>query len=766
LLIVESPSKCKKIESFLGDNYQCIASVGHIRQIDGLKSIDIDHGFAIRFSIIPEKKSHVESMRKTIANYRPTHILLATDDDREGEAIAWHICDVFGLDPTAVGRIVFHEITRKAVVDAVAHPRHIDLDLVHAQQSRQVLDMLVGFKISPVLWKYLYTAKDHALSAGRCQTPALRLVYDNDVKSKTEDAESVYKTTGIFTSQQIEFILNRTHATVDEMTTFYAALDSHTDYSVRVRSDGRVSTRAPPKPFNTSNLLQTASSQLHMGPKETMANCQKLYQEGFITYMRTDSMVYAAPFLEEGRQFVAAKYGENLVPDDFDAILLKDAKNPHEAIRVTHLEAEAYTGTDTGARAKTLYALIWRNTVQSMMTAAKYMVYDAEIGGPLETAFEHSVEVPQTLGWKTVEAKDTIEQAQSLANGRLLCLRSLKNAPPVSVESTVHVKHRFSHYGEASLIKRLEDLGIGRPSTFAMLVDTIQERGYVEKRDLPGLSVNIKEFCWTKVDRTKTTERAKVFGAERGKLVITPLGILVSEFLHSHFTELFSYDYTERMETSLDVVAHGQTPWTEPCATCLATIDACMRPLNGPGGLQREVFAIDDTHDLVYQKYGPTIRRKLGEGGAATTYEYKSVRHGLDLDLDKLRAGEYALSDLLEEGAKQVGEYEGQPIYLKHGKFGAYFECGEKKVSLKSLSVGPEDDGLEEAAQKAFEPKENSPGIRHLTDEISVRHGKYGPYVYYKTARMKKPKFIPMKGCPKGGGDEELLAWIREKIGK
>ncbi|NDC83836.1 type IA DNA topoisomerase, partial [bacterium] len=410
LLIVESPSKCAKIESYLGPQYQCISSKGHIREIDGLSSINTKDRFQIEFTVIDEKRQHIEDMRKTVCKYRPECVYLATDDDREGEAIAWHICQVCDLDILSTKRIVFHEITQPALIHAVAHPTHINLSLVAAQQARQVLDLVVGFKISPLLWRHIGGGnRKNALSAGRCQTPALRLISDHHKQYKDAIAGGVglvNRVSGILTGRLLQFHLSEGFAVLSDddndnntsssrLSDFFERTKTH-EHRLTVSSP-KPSTRSPPKPFNTSRLLQIASNQLRISPKTTMNLCQTLYQSGLITYMRTDCQKYARVFLDKTQAYITEQFGERFV-GDLDAVELKDASMPHEAIRATNLALRQFTNPD--ALLTRMYGLIWRNTVQSCMSPAKYNVSEIFVSAPLDLSYKYVLEVPLFLGWR------------------------------------------------------------------------------------------------------------------------------------------------------------------------------------------------------------------------------------------------------------------------------------------------------------------------------------------------------------------------------
>jgi DNA topoisomerase-1 len=831
LLIVESPSKCTKIESYLGERYQCISSKGHIREIDGLSSINTKDKFQIEYTIIKEKRDHVETMKKIVAKYSPLNILLATDDDREGEAIAWHICQVCGLDPVKTKRIIFHEITQPALLAAVNAPTRINLSLVAAQQARQVLDMIVGFKISPLLWRNLGSNKKNALSAGRCQTPALRLVYDHHQKyteMRDTGVTQIYKVAGIFTNRQIKFDLDSEFTSQQSLLEFLEKSKTH-EHRLTIGKT-RPSTRSPPKPFNTSRLLQVASSQYHLSPKQTMNLCQKLYQSGLITYMRTECQKYSEVFLKKSSEYIKTEYGEAYI-GDLGAITLLDATMPHEGIRVTNLSLTSMTSNDAGL--SKLYGLIWRNTVESCMAIAKYNMTEYSISSPhnnemcIENAqYKYTMETPVFLGWRRVEIKDSaaLTETQSTESSLALYLRlcASNSQTPLTwslIESKVAIDSRMPHhYTEASLIQKLEDLGIGRPSTFSTIVETIQERGYAKKTDVKGIQQKCIEYI-LRPDPSSSQfliekiEKEKSFGDERDKLVIQPTGILVLEYLLQYFNDCFSYDYTKSMESELDIISsrpvdEALTTWHTICRKCFDDITEKSKPL---AKQTKQTFSLSDTadHVLVFNTYGASIK-SLVKGESDKT-EYTKIRPDIDLDLEKAKRGEYTMSELVwREDNGCLGEYQGNPVYLKKGKFGLYAEWttenGKQTISLKPLNkcihsksaneilledviklikqksnpMNQEDaaamflpqsvldeDGIREdlsidkygygqAAKSNVES--SSPMVssgdnmtsektllRALRPDLSIRKGKFGPYIFHKNAKMSKPAFHPIK---------------------
>ena len=760
LVIVESPSKCKKIESYLGRDYACIASIGHLRKIDGLKSIDTKNNHSIVFSLMNDKKAHIKEIEKVMKQFSKENIIIATDDDREGEAIAWHICEIFNLDIQTTKRIIFHEITQSAIQHAIKYPTKINMDLVTSQQARQVVDLYVGYKISPVLCKYLFHNKEQSLSAGRCQTPALRLVYDNHKSYENAPLEFIYKTKATFFPKNIIFQLSKDFSREEEIESF---LEDSCDFNyVLSFGNPKESVKGRPKPYNTSRLLQSASSSLNMSPKETMSLCQTLYQEGLITYMRTDSTKYAKPFLDKAVDFIEKRYGNNCIGPK-EPIELKDSKDPHEAIRITNLDQSSVKSDNR--RLSSLYHLIWKNTLQSIMCDCVCINTEVKITAPQDLYYSHIVEVPKILGWKKIEEKEDLTENQNSGNGLLLYLKTLvtKKLMFNKIESSVNLKQKQLHYCEAGLIKQLEKMGIGRPSTFASLVETIKERNYITKRDVEGMSCNVKEYTLNSSHEMEINELDKTFGGEKNKLVIEPLGVLCVEFLMKYFSDLFSYDYTEQMEMDLDTINETNGKYKEVCDKCNKNILSQMEPIKK---LNKESFKIDDTYELVYEKYGPVLRKTQEDG----SYQYTSVKRELRLNIDKLKAGEYNLEDLVETQQRHMGEYEDKECILKMGKFGMYLMWGENSINLSNETITIDSMTFENVVEKIKEKQQQNKSsniLRELNEETSIRKGKYGPYIFYKPMNAPKPKFFPLKKFPKHYAyatcdKDELLEWIEK----
>jgi DNA topoisomerase-1 len=876
LVIVESPAKCQKIEGYLGkDKYQCLASFGHIREIaDGLKSIDVDHEFAIKFAIMSSKQAQVAKLRAAIAD--ATEVILATDDDREGEAIAWHLCQVFNLSVLTTKRIIFHEITEPALKAAVAAPRTIDMSLVLAQQARQVLDLVVGYKISPVLWTYVAHTN---LSAGRCQTPALRLVYENYKEIESSTAVMVYTVSGIFTKLNLTFHLSReiesTGDSSEECLERFiqetaAAPDSGFRASV---GTPKKLTKAPPHPYSTSTLQQAASNDLHLSPKDTMSVAQKLYEQGYITYMRTDSKVYSSEFVAKACDYIRKRFagagegaGDELIGNlSTVSGSSKDAAAAHEAIRPTDI-SRTLLPQSCHPREHRLYSMIHRNTLESLMAPAIAQSLTMSISSPVAVAgepciYRYTAEQIIKPGWKLVaggydvEAKEYTYFASlvSPAAATASATTTVLSAPFKRIMTKCSLRNSKSHYTESGLVQLLEKMGIGRPSTFSSLIDKIQERGYVKLQDIRGKSLECREFTITEPTqggpkKIESKTEVREIGGESRKLVIQPLGIVVIEFLLAHFAPLFEYDFTKDMENQLDEIATGGMVWHELCYKCWFDVTAQLQELKTRGIVKEEIH-IDDRHSYIMGKNGPVIRCRVSptiqsesdadadadsDASDATPnaeekkpkFIFKSVRP--DLEYAKIQRGEYSLAYMLGEadvnegggggtgtvttttsalapvsvagGGRLMGQHQGQDVIIKSGKYGAYIAWGSMNLSLKPL-LGGGGGGTMAAGKKfiykgkaattmsqktefdltlqdvvAFIERNSAPVVvddggtgaaaaapegthyqgqilRTIDENTTIRYGRYGPYIFHKTAKMTKPAFVALKGFPEKHGN-------------
>ena len=748
LVIVESPAKCKKIEEYLGNGYKCIASYGHIQNLAtemGLKCIDLENNFKPTFSVLKEKEKHISKMRSEIS--KASEVILATDDDREGEGIAWHICQLFNLPVNTTKRMIFHEITKSALQNAVSNCGTLNMDLVNAQQARQVLDLLVGYIISPILWQKISRNSKTGLSAGRCQSPALRLVYDNQKDIDSSPGKKAYNTTGYFTNKNILFTLNFNHNDESSMENFLEESVNH-DHIITCQKP-KITTKNPPSPFTTSALQQSASSNYNISPKDTMKICQKLYEAGLITYMRTDSKTYSQEFIEKAKEHIKNSYGEEYINKDINKLSERSESKPkkkskkkdkekekveaqeaHEAIRPTKIDVIDAPNTFE-PREKKIYKLIWKTTMESCMEAAKCNSITAIISAPETHTYRNTEELVIFPGWKIVGGYDK----ENPTYNYLLTIKNDSVIEYKKINSKVTMKELKSHYNEAKLIQILEEKGIGRPSTFASLLDKIMERGYVKKQDVKGKKINCVDFELLE-DTIEEKTHEKEFGNEKNRLVIQPVGLLVIEFLIENFQQLFNYDYTKNMEDQLDLIAKGDMIWYNLCEQCHSEIKSLTSKIST---IQRTSIKIDDEHTYIIARNGPVVKCTIGD-----QVTFKSVKP--DINLDDLKKGTIGLEDVLSDDqrdAKVLGEYQGERLILKKGKFGYYLSWGDNKKSIPSTDFNESNFTIENAIS-VIETKDANM-IRKIDDNSSVRNGKYGPYIFYKTSIMKKPKFIKLK---------------------
>ena len=807
LVIVESPAKCEKIEKFLGAGYKVIGSYGHITHLSNLDQIDIKNNYKPSFAIIETKQAQIEKMRKAIKGAK--EVILATDDDREGEAIAWHIAQVFGLALETTKRIVFHEITERAIKHALTNPRTLNLELVYAQQARQILDLIVGFTITPLLWKYIVSNTKNALSAGRCQTPALRLVYDNYKEIQESPGKLSFNSCGYFTSKNIQFTLNKNFDSHDTIRDFLEQSKTHKHSLTKAKE--RELIKNPPVPFTTSGLQQAANNGMHISPKDTMMLAQKLYEGGYITYMRTDSKVYSEDFIEQSKNYISEKYRHEYIhPEIHKLIQNKDkcisnageieevkevesksksktksktksnkektesatnnnAQEAHEAIRPTHIELENIPDNEEtfSAKHRKLYKLIWTNSLESMMAPAKYLQLVVNINAPHDSIYKYCAEENIFLGWKAVCGIEEEKYYTYFKNMKEDAISYKK----ITCKQTL--KELKSHYSEAHLVQLLEQKGIGRPSTFSSLLEKIQERNYVTKQNVDGKKMEIIDY--TLIDNTIVQEHgAKEFGNEKNKLVITQTGIFVIEFLIKYFNKLFDYDYTKSMEDELDNIAHGTKKYYELCDECYGFINDLIKTnnlaanSNSANGQEKIQITIDSKHTYLIGKNGPTIKYTKEDG----TLGFYGVKK--DIELTKLKAGHYKLDELIEtkeENSKLLGSFQEQAVYLKKGKYGYFLECGELRKSLNTVKINVPikeikiEDALTILTERA---SEGNSLVRKISNDLAIRKGKYGDYIFYKTETMKKPQFLKLNefnddytSCSL----DFLKSWIKEKYG-
>lgn len=640
MLVVESPAKCKIIEKYL-EGYKCIATCGHFRELYDLKSIKDKPKYKVM-----EKKGFKDFEKKIKAQIKKKEpIILATDNDREGEAIAWHICDHFGL-PLDTPRIIFNAITEDCLLRAVQNPTIINMNIVRAQQTRQMVDMLLGYNISPLLWRHISHNAEKSLSAGRCQTPALRIIYEH--KQKPKQIHYIIK--GYFTSQNIIFQTRMENAKQTE-----DFLEQCSSFSFQyTKSYIQVKYKPPPLPFTTSRLLQS----FPISSKEIMSCCCKLYEKGLITYPRTNSTFYARSFLEETRKLIEKDYGAQYVsPNLFN---LTQTNHPHEAVRPTDMKIDKIKSTPNESR---IYERIWKNTMESCMGDAVVQSFQGILtapGGNLTC----DTELVVFQGW------------QILSPVKETNYHFLKNIPDNTILTCKKMGGDFfcdssSHHSEASLIHALESMGIGKPSTFASIVDKIQERKYVVKQDIEGEEFEYPVF---ELDKKVTSKMVKkVFGSEKNKLKMTHTGTIVIEFLIKHFDKLFDYNYSRHLEEMLENFEDSHKLWEYE-----SDVLSLVSSLNEKRKVKEEI-KIDEKNKLIIGRKGSVI-----QNGETFTRVKK------DIDLEKLKAGEYTMEEIVDKSnTSSKGSFGGEEIIIKSGRYGIYTTWRGKNISLHNFKRTP-----------------------------------------------------------------------------
>ena len=648
LVIVESPSKCKIIEGYLGDKYKVIATCGHFRALNDLSQIILDGEIEIKYSVT--KPKILKLLKEEILMSK--RVILATDNDREGESIAWHICDACKL-PLTTPRIIFHEITRNALQKAILSPTVIDMNKVNSQKSRQILDLYIGFTISPILWKYI----QHKLSAGRCQTPALNMLYEREQMIKNQTYETKYKVSGIF--HEIEFKLVG-NINKEEVVPFLEACENKS-YIVEKMESSPIS-YSPPSILITSTLQQRASN-IGLSPKQTMTCAQTLYEHGLITYMRTDTAAYSTSFIDQINKQICLQYGKEYIGEPCSNV------DTHEGIRVTDIKINS---VDFDANINKLYNFIYTHTFQSCMSTAIYIQTPYEIQMPMNHIMRYVSSHAKFAGWKIIKTDSDIKLEKIKLENKLDFMKNVNYSSLIAKEQCQDL---LLHYTESQLINRLEKENIGRPSTYTSILDSIEKyvtKGRIETKNL-SLTHYIKQTEIVIEHETKCIE-------EKNKLKITELGEKVTLFCYKYFDSLFNYSYTKEMELFLDNVIDWKN-------------------------VNEQIIKIKNYSSITIDEVKP---------------EYKSLHCGL---------------------------YKKHPLIIKDGPHGYYLEYKKEKTSLNALDVSEwiKDQERTEERMKTLIDYMNQKKINEnqnkINDNISIRKSERGYYIFYKTTKMKKPKF-------------------------
>lgn len=742
LVIVESPAKAKTIEKFLGKDYKVMSSFGHIRDLKK-KTLSINEKtMEPDYEIPEEKRKLVSELKKQVKEAH--RVWLASDEDREGEAISWHLCEVLGLDKDNTNRIVFHEITPNAILDAIEHPRHLDMNLVNAQQARRVLDRLVGFKLSPVLWRKVKPA----LSAGRVQSVAVRLIVEREREIQAFVSEPYYRVSAVFTVPQAEGHIAEVKAELDKR---FATREEAVAFLERCRKAqftvGSVSKkplkRMPAPPFTTSTLQQEAARKLGYTVTQTMMVAQHLYENGRITYMRTDSVNLSKLALAASRDAITQLWGAEYSHTRNFHTHSKGAQEAHEAIRPTYISEQTIEGT---VQERRLYDLIWKRTVASQMAESEIekTVVTIDIDGQ-EEKFIADGEVVTFDGFLKVYHESTDDENQDNEGGNTLPALS---AGDLLERKTITSTEKYSQgpvrYTEASLVKKLEELGIGRPSTYAPTISTIQQREYVVKGDKAGEE---RQYVTDTLSagRIVSKTRTEVAGKEKGKLLPTDIGTVVNDFLMEHFPEIMDYNFTAKVESQFDQIAEGREEWTsmmhnfdhdfEP------TVRKVMNARSEHKAGERELGVDPLSHRPVFVKigrFGPVVQ--IGSADDEVKPRFAQLPSGKSIET-------ITLDEALElfRLPRNIGEYEGDIVTIGSGRFGPYVQHGGKYVSLPK-EMDPMTVTLADAIKLIAEKREQE-RQRHIKSfeedsTMQVLNGRFGPYITCDGKNYRLPKSL------------------------
>ena len=740
LVIVESPAKAKTIEKFLGKDYTVMSSYGHIRDLSKKElGIDLKDNFKPDYEISPDKKKLVESLAKSAQESKT--VWLASDEDREGEAIAWHLTQVLGLPVDQTKRIVFHEITKNAILEAIEHPRTIDMNLVNAQQARRLLDRLVGFELSPVLWKKVKPS----LSAGRVQSVAVRLIVEREREIINFRSVSYYRITARF------------YRTDDpEKTLFRAELDRRFDTTAEAEaflqtcsssaftvlgSESKPAERNPAGPFTTSTLQQEAGRKLGMSVSQTMTIAQRLYENGYITYMRTDSQNLSSQAIAAAHDEIVKLFGENYSRVRKYKTKSKGAQEAHEAIRPSYLNRREIEGS---AEEKKLYDLIWKRTVASQMSSAKIEKTVVTIGADnTPQRFIATGEVVLFDGFMKLYSETVEDETEEGQENRLPELRAGDALSYQDIAATERFTQPPFRYSEASLVRKLEELGIGRPSTYAPTISTIINRGYVIKQNRPGTK---RAYNQIKLEKGKITSRelSETVGREKAKLSPTDIGMIVTDYLDTHFEKILDYNFTANVEKEFDEIAEGEKEWTQMLHDFYAgfhpTVEKALEEQVDRSNKSR-VLGIDPQsgHQVSARigRYGPIVQIDGAEGEKP---RYASLKK------DQLIAT-ITLEEALDlfKLPRTLGELEGKEVVVSTGRYGPYIRYDGKFTSLPRKE-DPYSITLERAIELIHEKESADKAAKEPIKlfpedtELKVLNGRYGPYIAYKGKNYRIPK--------------------------
>lgn len=739
LVIVESPAKAKTIEGYLGKEYKVLSSYGHVMDLNKNQlSVDIEKGFEPQYEIVPDKKKLVAELRK--AAREADMVWLASDEDREGEAISYHLFEALGLKKEKTKRIVFHEITKDAILKAIENPRDINLNLVAAQQARRVLDRLVGYELSPLLWKKVKPS----LSAGRVQSVAVRLIVEREDEIKQFNVSSFYKVTAHFTAitpnGQQHNLMTELPERFDSEKGALEFLNQLIGATYHISDvEKKPSKKSPAPPFTTSTLQQEASRKLGFSVANTMRVAQSLYESGKITYMRTDSVNLSELALNMASKVITENYGPEYVKTRQYATKSKGAQEAHEAIRPTYMQNQTVSGT---AEEKKLYDLIWKRTVASQMADAK--LERTVITIDISSSDKHFVATGEVVlfdGFLKLYLESTEDETPETEAGILPPLKKGQALDAVEITATQRFTRHPARYNEASLVKKLEELGIGRPSTYAPTISTIQKREYVKKEDRPGEKRAYKQYV-LQGNKLKEKTLTEIVGQEKGKLLPTDIGILVNRFLMEYFESIVDYQFTANVEKEFDEIALGRKQWNKMIGDFYKPFHKNVEDTTTNAGKfsGERLLGVDPASGKnVYVKvgrFGPIIQ--IGHTDSDEKPRFAGIRKDQSMET-------ITLTEALKmfEFPRYLGEYENKEVVVSVGRFGPYVRHDGQFYSLAKTD-DPASISLERAIELIDEKRSKKAEALIKTfaeePELSILNGRFGPYIRWKGKNFKIPK--------------------------
>ena len=745
LVVLESGTKTTYFKKYLDTNKYIIdACYGHIRDLEQKKmSIDIENNFKPTYKIISSKKNIISGLKKKMSEC--DSILLACDNDREGESISWHVSEILKIKPCKRKRLIFNEITKSAILECIKNPVDLDMNMVYAQQTRRLLDRLIGFTISPILWKHIKNSyeKKLSLSAGRVQSVVLKLIIEREKEIGKFKSKNTYKINSVFKkdSQDVRCDLNKEIPDIKETQQFLKSCQESVFSVTNINKNKLVS--KPPLPFITSSLQQEANSKFSMSPKITMSHAQKLYEKGFITYHRTDSVILSQEAKDKIKDYITHHFGEEYYNEKDFKNKTENCQEAHEAIRPSNISMNEIDD-DTNPNEKKLYKLIWNRTIASLMANSKTEITSSHIKGDKINKYYFIYKTNKTLfdGFQKLYISDEDKPKNiKLNKNDILSYINIKGTEKYSSPSKLR-------YTEASLIKKLEDLGIGRPSTYANMVGVVQERNYVEKKDVEGRDTELNILSIKCKDNTLYEDKIKTkIGSEKQKMVSTDIGNIVNRFMVQHFDAIINYKYTSVLEEKLDEIAKGKLVWyeflknvyTDLRNTQIILMDTALEKDRYKKILGKYPGTNNDICCYIGQ-YGPLVR-------CTFKGKYKYAALG-DLKIEEVTLDEAVV---LLQYPKELGKYKNKMVTIKKGKNGIYLTHNKKNYSIDQDVSLIEAEDIIKISDNNF--------IKKINEDIVIKKGKYGPYIHYK-----KKHFISIKTDPELITEKECLELVKRKF--